>query len=190
MGLIAQLDKPAPLDFCPFGQHFVPVRPIVLSSFQLAGCVRRTQHIMSDTSKRPEWCRSRHHEKMYLAGVSVRRVERHHRSAVRNPGELGDGVSAQPEDLAQSLGQRRGRAPLVGSSGSADLQLLVRRLAWTVGRPTAVAAGRTVMNEKILPLIGMVLLSGPLAAQESVLYNNPYNPAGGSDCSISAACSS
>ena len=31
------------LDFCPFGQHFVPLRPIVLSSFQLARCVRRTQ---------------------------------------------------------------------------------------------------------------------------------------------------
>jgi hypothetical protein len=45
------------------------------------------------------------------------------------------------------------------------------------------------MNKRILPLIGMVLLSGSAAAQESVLYENPYNPAGGGDCSFSGACS-
>ena len=55
---------------------------------------------------------------MYLAGVSVRRVEEHHRSAVGYPSELGDGVAAQSEDLpprrglAQPQDRRRVSVPL------------------------------------------------------------------------------
>jgi hypothetical protein len=44
------------------------------------------------------------------------------------------------------------------------------------------------MNKKILPLIALALLSGPLAA--AVLYENPYDPTsiGGGDCSLTTAC--
>jgi hypothetical protein len=41
------------------------------------------------------------------------------------------------------------------------------------------------MNKKILPLIGMVLLSGPLAAEGAVLFQNPYDPTGTGGVGIS-----
>jgi hypothetical protein len=44
------------------------------------------------------------------------------------------------------------------------------------------------MNKKYLPLIVLVLLSGTASAQVTLLYDNPYNPSGGSDCQFTQAC--
>jgi hypothetical protein len=44
------------------------------------------------------------------------------------------------------------------------------------------------MHSRILPLIGLALLAGTVSAQQ-VLYENPYNAAGGADCTFTDACS-
>jgi hypothetical protein len=43
------------------------------------------------------------------------------------------------------------------------------------------------MNTKILALLGTVLMSGSVAAQQT-LYSNPYNPTGFNDCAFSSGC--
>src|ERR1700729_3014787 len=43
------------------------------------------------------------------------------------------------------------------------------------------------MNTKILALLGTALMSGSVAAQQTV-YRNPYDPAGSNDCGFSSGC--